>query len=194
MDISKININEILNKIEENNKNTIEICVQDFNGDVFLFYDNINLETYEIDINRINEKIKKLNVKDQDIRGQYTKYNNDLEGLYKFFVDSENINELLNNEWFELASEKIELGHYYFFELLKEEGITDIKKAKSFSYRTYDSYEDLFEELFEETHHKLHEIQATHLFDYERFFEEYETGSNTRTYVYDGIVIEIDLI
>lgn len=148
--------------VNPNSVTAITIAVQDWNGEYWMFYADIDMHTYSEDCEEISELIEKLNWRDGDVRIELIDYNSELTGLYEYFEMIGANFEILDTDYWDVWDDR---GDDFFEAYSELNGGHDFSDLKNTDYTIYEDKWELVEELYGELWGKLQEYNVTHCFD-----------------------------
>jgi len=162
--------------VNEEGSDGVTLCVQDWNGDYFIFYAHINLDNYEDDIKNIQKRIAKENWRDGDVRAMLVDYFGETEHFYDFMYNASDfvLSEILNPEYWEVLEEKKD-GH---FEIIKEQFCdVSVVNAQCEDYSVFEDWDDALEIYYPELYKELEKNHGFSCFDSEAFFNSDSTST-----------------
>jgi len=147
----------------------IELFVSDWNKEHWAFYCYISKDSYETDIEEIQELITKLNYRDGDVYTELINHSDELEGFYKYLYDIGQYtqSEVLNTKYWEILEDK---GDFHFRCYQKLRGGNYIEDLESSEFSTFNDWYEVLEVFNPDLYKCLDESNGLGCFLIEQFF------------------------
>jgi hypothetical protein len=157
---------------EEPNSEHVTIFVSDWNKEEWAFYAHIALSQYQDDIEEIQDLIKRMNWKDQDVYVEMVDCSQDMTGFYSCVESMGYLDnwQIMDPELWEMRDDNTDEFFNVASQVLGSVDKDGLQSMIDEGYSIYEDYDEALENLYPELYEALEKASALCCFDSEHMF------------------------